>query len=347
MKELPRLYEIELGKAADILVRDLFKMKPGETFVITADTESDWSVVEATARAAFSAGAKPMVIWLASALGVGKAADPMLPQEALTGALKEADAWVEFNNEWLLYSTPWEIALSKNKKLRYMALVGMNAEMMIRCIGRIDYSTLRDFVENLTEMSIEAKEVLMKTPAGTEVTFKNFVGGPLPHGARIRGFPDKPGAHMMAGQIPLPIIRESVIGKIVFDGSVSPPIGLIKEPIDLHVKDGCIVKIEGGHEAREFEAWLRSFNHPTMLKLAHVNYGFNPGARITGNILEDERVWGSTEWGIGNHPGQPAPSHTDGICLNTSVWLDEEQILDEGRCVHPKLAELSKKLGKG
>lgn len=96
---MPRLYEIELGKAADILVRELFKVKPGETFVITADTESDWRVVEATARAAFSAGGKPMVIWLASALGVGKAADPMLPQEALTGALKAADAWVEFNNE--------------------------------------------------------------------------------------------------------------------------------------------------------------------------------------------------------------------------------------------------------
>ncbi|MBA3062335.1 MAG: aminopeptidase, partial [Atribacteria sp.] len=87
-------YEYELGKAAKILCEDLFKLKPGETFVITADTESDDRVVNATARAAFACDAKPMVIYTASPLGVGKAADPMLPLESLTAALLKADAWV-------------------------------------------------------------------------------------------------------------------------------------------------------------------------------------------------------------------------------------------------------------
>nr|NIR17019.1 aminopeptidase [Desulfobacterales bacterium] len=108
----------------------MFKLKPNETFVITADTESDPRVVEATATAAFAAGAKPMVIWTASPLGVGKAADPMLPVRALTAVLNNADAWVEFNNEWLLYSTPYEKAMKENNKLRYLCLVGMNVDMM-------------------------------------------------------------------------------------------------------------------------------------------------------------------------------------------------------------------------
>ncbi|GAI29217.1 unnamed protein product, partial [marine sediment metagenome] len=59
-------YEYELGKAAKILCEELFKLKPGETFVITADTESDDRVVDATARAAFACDAKPMVIYTAS-----------------------------------------------------------------------------------------------------------------------------------------------------------------------------------------------------------------------------------------------------------------------------------------
>ncbi|GAI46653.1 unnamed protein product, partial [marine sediment metagenome] len=80
-------YEYELGKAAKILCEDLFKLKPGETFVITADTESDDRVVDATATAAFACDAKPMVIYTASPLGVGKVADPMLPLESLTAAL--------------------------------------------------------------------------------------------------------------------------------------------------------------------------------------------------------------------------------------------------------------------
>jgi leucyl aminopeptidase (aminopeptidase T) len=70
-------------------------------------------------------------------------------------------------------------------------------------------------------------------------------------------------------------------------------------------------------------------------------------------VLEDERFWGATEWGMGYvgailTGGEPiqAPSHTDGICCNTSVWLDGKQIWDQGRAVHPELAELAKKLGK-
>ena len=35
------LYEFELGKAADVIVKELFKVKPGENFVITADSRSD------------------------------------------------------------------------------------------------------------------------------------------------------------------------------------------------------------------------------------------------------------------------------------------------------------------
>jgi leucyl aminopeptidase (aminopeptidase T) len=315
-------YEFELGKAADILVRELFKLRTGETIVITADTESDARVVEATARAAFSAGAKPMVIWLASPLGVGKAADPMLPQDALVGALKGTDAWVEFNNKWLLYSTTYDIVMEENKRLRYLCLVGMNADMMVRCIGRIDYPTLAEFITILSDMTVKAKE--------------------LP----LRGFPDKPGSHMMAGQIGWRIVRESVNGRIVFDGSLVPPIGLLKEPVILHVEDGRIVEIEGGGEAKAYETWLKSFGHPNMLRVAHICYGFNPGAKLTGDIVEDERVWGCTEWGVGNHPGMLAPSHSDGICLNSSVWMDGVQVLDEGKLTHPKLAELAKKLGK-
>jgi len=92
---MPEYYEYELAQAAHKLVSEMLKLKPGETIVITADTESDPRVVDATAAAAFAVGAKPMVIWTASPLGVGKAADPMLPGEALAGALSKADAWVE------------------------------------------------------------------------------------------------------------------------------------------------------------------------------------------------------------------------------------------------------------
>jgi 2,5-dihydroxypyridine 5,6-dioxygenase len=347
---MAQYYEYELGKAAKVLCEELFKLKPGETFVITADTESDERVVEATASAAFACGAKPMVITVASPLGVGKAADPMLPLEALTAALLKADAWVEFNNEWLLYSTPYDIAMKGNSKLRYQNLVGLSVEMMVRNMGRVDYPNLEKFMKKVTDQTMAAKHVRITTPAGTDVEFDNEPGRKF---SVELGYADTPGPHMMAGQIGWAPAFESINGKIVFDGSLVPPIvGLLQTPVSLTVTKGEVVKFEGGKEATEYEKFLKGFNHPQMLKLAHVCYGFNPGARLTGNILEDERVWGGTEWGIGNVGGHlvpggiSGPSHSDGICLNSSVWLDGVQIMDKGQVLDPELRKLTAKLGK-
>jgi 2,5-dihydroxypyridine 5,6-dioxygenase len=89
-----------------------------------------------------------------------------------------------------------------------------------------------------------------------------------------------------------------------------------------------------------------------MYLAAHVCYGFNPGAKLSGLCTEDERVWGSTEWGFG-HQGPmfkakniTAVSHAGGVCLKSSVWIDGQQIIDTGRVVHSELANLAKKLGK-
>lgn len=346
------LYEFELGKAADILCRELFKLKAGESFIITADTESDPRVVNATAKAAFTVGAKPMVIWLVSPLGVGKAADPMLPVEALSGALREADAWVEYNVQWLLYSTPYDRAMKENKKLRYMCLVGMDADMMVRCIGRVNYPVLGRFLDKLCDITRAARHIRMTTPAGGEIEFDNS-SDPNHRFSLSKGYANVPGSHMMAGQIAWSPEIPSIHGTLVFDGSVVPPCGLLRKPIFLTVEQGEVVKIEGGDEARDFERWLKSFNDPQMFRLAHVSWSFHPGAKLTGDIVEDERVWGATEWGLGNvdpeliaPEGISAVSHTDGICLNTSAWLDGKQILDQGRVVHKDLAEIAKELGE-
>jgi len=257
-------YEYELGKAADILVRDLLCLQRGETFVVTADTESDIRVVNATARAAFSAGAKPMVIWTASPLGVGKAADPMLPVDSLAGALIGADAWVEFNNQWLLYSTPYEIALQKNDHLRHLCLVGMNVDMMIRCIGRVNFQTLTRFQRTFAAKLQAARRVRITTPTGTDISFDHVHNRPIK--CRL-GQAHRPGSEMSAGQISVAPNFETIQGMIVFDGSLVPPVGLLEKPIQLNVDQGIIKQINGGKQAKVFKKWLEHFNDPQMFNL--------------------------------------------------------------------------------
>jgi leucyl aminopeptidase (aminopeptidase T) len=70
-------------------------------------------------------------------------------------------------------------------------------------------------------------------------------------------------------------------------------------------------------------------------------------------VLEDERVWGATEWGIGylsetDAPSEhfDAPSHCDGLCMNSTVFLDGKEIMREGRFTDPELSALAKALGK-
>ena len=345
------LYQYELGKASKIITEELFKLKPGETFIITADTESDPRVVDATASAAFAMGAKPMVIWTATPLGNNKAADPMLPIESLAGALKGADAWVEYNGKGLLYSTPYKIAVNQNKKLRYLDLIGSDIDMIVRCIGRVDFRVLKEFLQGVAGATKKAKHMRMTTPAGGDVEFDNVSGRPSP--SIGDGYADEPGSHFMPGMIGWLPERKSINGTIVFDGAIFPPCGILKEPVILTLESGKIVKIGGGSQAREFEEWLDSFNHPQMRGIAAVAYGFNPGSKMTKNVLEQETIWGCMQWAIGSigsvflpPDGVPAPAHANGVCLNASIWLDSKLFLEKGKILDPKLNELARKLGK-
>ena len=344
------MYFYELASASNKLVNDMLGLKRDETIVITADTESDMDVVQATASAAFAVGAKPMVITYPAPLGVGKAADSMLPIDTLTGALLQADVWVEFNNQWMLYSTPFERAMEGNKKLRYLCLVGMDADMMTRLIGRVNQSKLSVFLRAVADKTYAAKTMKITTPSGCDLEFELNPENVL---SCDSGEAKTPGIHMLGGQISFIPKLESINGKLVFEGAILPVPGVISDTVIMTVDNGAVCNIEGGASAAVFRSWLESFDDPSMFRLAHGCYGLNPGAKVTGNVLEDERVWGSTEWGIGylsihDAPKEhfDAPSHCDGLCLNSSIWLDGKQIMDIGKFVEPRLKEMARELGK-
>jgi len=158
------------------------------------------------------------------------------------------------------------------------------------------------------------------------------------------------------GQIGWAPREESINGVIVFDGSFSgggeADLGILAHPIELTIKEGRIAEVKGQDEAKKMSNWLKKLGDPNMYNLAHVCYGFNPGAILTGLCTEDERVWGSTEWGNGYQGPMfegslgDAVSHADGICLNSTVWVDDELLLKEGKVVHPELSELTQAMGK-
>jgi leucyl aminopeptidase (aminopeptidase T) len=152
---------------------------------------------------------------------------------------------------------------------------------------------------------------------------------------------------MLGGQSGFAIHRTSFEGTLVFDGTIWPPaeLGVLHEPVRVTLQGGYIRAIEGGAEATLFARWLEGAGHPEATLMDHVCYGFNPGVvRPSGRILEDERIFGCMQFGIGAAEfGSPA--HTDGVVLNPSVWLDDMQIEEQGRYLHPELVALCRAMG--
>jgi len=346
---MPTSLDLELAKAAHIIIFDMLKVKKGESVLITVDSMNDFRPAEECAKMAEAAGAKVMVAWHSTPKGYGKATEPYLP-EPLKVCIPEADAWIEFNNQWLLYSSAWDKAIT-NGRTRYLCLGGLDTVRVCRCIGAMDFEAQTAFQNKLVEMTKNAKKVRMTNPAGTDLTFEN---GDRPVTNELGA--DTPGPHFLPGNIAWAPLEETINGTIVFDGTFSgggeADIGLLKNPITLKVEKGRIVEISGGEEAEIMQNWLNKLDDDRMYYLAHATYGVNPGAKLEGMCCEDERMWGCTEWGFGQQGSYfegslgEAASHGDGTCLNSSVWLDGVQILDKGVFVEPTLKALATACGK-
>lgn len=347
---MPTRGDLELFRAAYKTVKDILRVKKGENFLITIDSISEFKVAEEMAKAGEALGAKVMVAWHTTPKGYGKAADPYLPKP-LIAACPEADAWLELNNQWLLYGTAWERAVT-NGTTRNLMLGGLSTDQLIRCIGEVDIDAQIAFQEKVVEITRQAKRIKILNSAGTEVEFENCPGRPFAD----EHIADKPGGHFLTGQIGWAPREETINGTLVFDGAISgggeADIGMVKEPVIFKVEKGRITEIEGGREAKIVKRWFEKLNDPNMYIAAHVCYGFNPNARLGFTTTEDERVWGCTEWGFGYQGpmysgGKPrvAVSHIDGICLACSVLCDDQQVTRDGEVVHPELVELAKACG--
>jgi len=339
--------DFDVSAAARILARDMARVAKGQEVLIYADSESDSCVVNETAKAIHNEGAKVAVMWYPSPPGVGETTTPYLPA-SLAAAMLKADLLIEFAGHYLLYSAPWEEAM-KTQRIKYLCLSGMTRDMMVRCIGKVDAPSLFQFQERLTELAHTAKRVRVTNPSGTDITFSNDPLRPY-FSEGIIG--DRAMDYMLIGQVDWAPVEQSLNGKIVFDGSVWPPeeLGILRTPISLKIVNGVAKDVAGGSDAVSYRKWLESLNDPAMFNVAHISFGCNPGAKLTGRVLEDERIWGCVEWGLG-HQGSgfkgragPAKSHSDGICLNASVWFDDKEILKDGSFVQQDLRELERKL---
>ena len=343
-------FALEMGRAGYVIAKDMCKIQPGESVLITIDSVSDTAPAIAVAQAAEALGGKVMLVWHSTPRGYGRVAESRMAN-GLKAAIPESDVWVEFNTQWLLYSAPWMTAML-NGRTRYLFLGGLTSEQVMRCIANLDMNLQADFQNALVTLTAKANHMRVTTPAGTDVSFDNDHARPILNELDA----GTPGAHFLTGQMGWAPIERSINGTIVFDGSFSgggeAELGVLKTPVRLIIEAGVIKDVQGGAEASFISKWLASFNDERMYHLAHISYGFNPGSRLTGLCTEDERVWGCTEWGIGYQGPMfrgalgDAPTHADGICLNSTIVVDGVKLTEAGKVIHPVLEPIAREIGK-
>jgi len=326
----------ELTAAALKLVTEVRPVGRGQQVLVSVDTAGDMRAARATAGAVHAVGGVPTLV------SYPTLPEPMsAPPRPLAQAALGADVWIDFAVAYQLYSPAYQAAVANG--CIYVCLTGMDVDMMVRTIGRVSYAPMEEMARVFYRVSQAAETIRLTSPAGTDLRMAvDKKGDPFWEDEKHGGY-----AQMLGGQSGPMAHRESFEGVLVYDGAIWPPaeIGILRSPVRLTIEKGRATRIEGGAEAMIYDRWLRSFESPAAMLMDHACYGFNPGVRRpTGRILEDERIFGCMQFGIGATE-LGSPIHSDGVVLNPSVWLDDVQVEETGRYVHPDLARLCRAMG--
>ncbi len=210
---------------------------------------------------------------------------------------------------------------------RIASMPGITEDMMERALN-VDFNRIKALNEKLIKKFKDKNKIKITTKKGTNIGFdlkgRKWIGDD--------GIYTKKGAfgNLPAGEIFIAPVEGKTNGKIICDASVGG-LGKADKNIEIIVKNGFIESIKGGKIARKFRALLKS---KLYTNVAELGIGTNYKAKITGNVLEDEKVLGTCHIAFGNntHFGGKidVPFHVDFVIKKPKIYADSSLIIDDG-----------------
>ncbi|HET8814001.1 MAG TPA: aminopeptidase [Solirubrobacterales bacterium] len=120
-------------------------------------------------------------------------------------------------------------------------------------------------------------------------------------------------------------------GTLVVDGSIAG-VGLLDEPTSLKIEEGHLVDASGADGSALME--LLTAHGSDGTNVAELGIGTNEEAVLTGNILEDEKIFGTCHVAFGASAAiggtVQVPVHLDCVVLEPTVEIDGETIASGG-----------------
>jgi 2,5-dihydroxypyridine 5,6-dioxygenase len=305
-------------------------IRPGEVVAIVSDTDRPESIRQAVARAVLERGATPVVIVTPP---VPSGAEPPGPVAA---AMAAADV-ILAPTSGAIYHTKSLLAAAEGGA-RFLAMTAYTPEVLQRGGIFADFASHAPRVRRLTELLTDANEAHVTAPGGTDLRVRLDGRAAVPIFGTARNPGERTGCPDMESFIaPL---ETSAEGVVVVDASASI-VGVLDEPIEITLRGGRAVSIEGGGAARITSA-LDATGHPDAHTLAELAFGLNPDGIIRGVIVEDEGVAGTGHIALGSNVffggTSTAPIHLDFVYCSPTLTLDGETVIADGELQSPWFA---------
>lgn len=214
---------------------------------------------------------------------------------------------------------------------RVATFPGITKEVMIRGMNA-DYKKIARLTLQLKEILEQGHFIRVTSPAGTDISFEitgrsAFASKGLFHNKSEWG-------NLPTGEAFLAPLEGTSNGVFIVDGSMAG-LGLIKNVnIKIEVKNGYAEKITGGILAKKLNAMLDKEGNDSR-NIAEFGIGTNDSARLSGVLLEDEKVLGTIHIALGNNVSMGGnvnvPIHLDGVIKKPTVYMDEKMIMKTGK----------------
>ncbi|WP_050032722.1 aminopeptidase [Halorubrum halophilum] len=308
----------ELADAAETAVEQCLCVAPDESVVVVTDEKRE-RIGEALYEAASAVTADATILRYPPADQHGT--EPPAPVGA---AMAESDVFLAPTTKSLSHTRARGAACDAGA--RGATLPGITEDVFTTGLDA-DYAAIDDACDEVLARVVDADEVRVTSPAGTDITF----GIGDREWLADTGMVHEPGdfSNLPAGEVF--VAPETATGTYVVDGTMMPH-GLLGKGKELvfEVEDGFVTSVSDEAVREEIETAAESVGDAAF-NLAELGIGTNVGVdELVGSVLLDEKAGGTVHIAIGDNAGiggeTDAPIHLDGILRNPTVYADGEAI---------------------
>ncbi len=313
----------KLDTASIIAIRDCMGTKENESVLVITDEnkrEIGYSLFENAKRL----GHQSLLVEMKAGKINGEE-----PHEAVAELMKKFDVVLVPTTKSITHTDARRNASAKG--VRVATFPGITKEIMIRGMNA-DYNAISKRSIKLKKILEKGKQIKVTAPAGTDITF-DIAGRTA---IASKGLFHKKGesGNLPTGETFLAPVEGTANGVFVADGSFAG-LGLMKNTkIKVEVKNGFATRITGGKSAQKLNSMLDEVGKRAR-NIAEFGIGTNDSAKLSGVLLEDEKVMGTVHIALGNNVTMGGtfnvPIHVDGVIKKPTVWMDGKLLMKDGK----------------